>query len=341
MPLQTNAGLPWSEPGWRDQAEAWIHLRLADHGIRVSGGIDDVKMRIWSCVMRVPTTEGIAYFKAPAPSTCHEVPLTAALSRWHPHMVPVLLGVDLPRGWMLMREGGPRIRDVLATSGDYRMWYRALADYAELQIALAPRAAELIALSVPDRRLSRLPALYEAMLEARDLLMVDQPGGLASGELARLRELAPRIAAQCEALAAFGLPETLDHNDIHDGNMLLGADGVPLIFDWGDAGVAHPFMSLTVALRMVAYSRRQPVARPLDVPEAVRTRDAYLEPWTRFASRARLLEASDLAFRLGMICRGLVWLQVLAPISREQRGQFYDGLVSWLQEWLSANAPDA
>jgi hypothetical protein len=333
--------LPWTEPGWRAQAEAWIHARLADQGMRAAGAIDDVKMRIWSCVMRVPTTEGTVYFKAPAPSTRFEVPLTAALACWHPQMAPVLLGVDLARGWLLMRDAGPRIRDVLATGGDYRVWYRALADYADMQIALAPRAAELLAMGVPDRRLSRLPALYEAMLEADDLLMIDQPGGLGSGDLARLRALAPRIAAQCEALAAFGLPETLDHNDIHDGNMLLGAGGVPLVFDWGDAGVAHPFMSLTVALRMVAYSLKQPVDRPFEVPEAVRARDAYLEPWTRFAPRARLLEASDLAFRLGMICRGMVWLQILAPISREQRGNLYDGLVSWLQEWLGANAPEA
>ena len=54
--------LPWTQPGWFEQASAWIHAELERQGIRVSGPIEQPHVRPWSTVLRVPTIAGDFYF---------------------------------------------------------------------------------------------------------------------------------------------------------------------------------------------------------------------------------------------------------------------------------------
>ena len=37
----------------------------------------------------------------------------------------------------------------------------------------------------------------------------------------QLCELVPEFAAKCDRLASFGIPETLQHDDFHDGNIFI------------------------------------------------------------------------------------------------------------------------
>ena len=82
------------------------------------------------------------------------------------------------------------------------------------------------------------------------------------------------------------LRASLQHDDLHDANIFVPYDGVGpyRVFDWGDASVAHPFTTLLVTLRVVAY--RLELAG--GAPELLRLRDAYLEPWTGEHDRATL-----------------------------------------------------
>ena len=63
-----------------------------------------------------------------------------------------------------------------------------------------------------------------------------------------VRAILPEYAERCELLAAFGIPETIQHDDLHDGNVFV-RDGRNLFFDWGDSCVSHPFHTLVVTLR--------------------------------------------------------------------------------------------
>lgn len=57
-----------------------------------------------------------------------------------------------------------------------------LPRYAELQMDMAMSVPELLALGVPDRRLSVLPSLYESLLTDVAVLRIDQPLGLTSAQ---------------------------------------------------------------------------------------------------------------------------------------------------------------
>jgi hypothetical protein len=276
--------LRWTEPEWLSGAEAWIRER-AD----VTGELDQFHVRWWSTVIRVPTRREDLYFKAVANGFLFEPPLTAKLFELKPDRVTEVVDIDAGRGWMLMRDAGRRFREVVLTRADLRHWELALPRYAELQLAAAPLADEVLALGVPDSRLSVLPGQLRAVLA--------QPvRGLEPEEQERLLAALPRFEDMCRELAAYGIPETIQHDDLHDGQVFL-REGRYLFFDWGDSCVSHPFHSLTVALRAnAAKFELEPGGAELG-----RLRNAYLEPF------GDLQEAADLAYWTGTVGRALAW----------------------------------
>jgi hypothetical protein len=280
----------WTSPDWLAEATAWIRERAV-----VSGEIEQPHVRWWSTALRVPTADGDLYFKAVAPVHRFEAGLTARLAELQPRRVPELIDVDDERGWMLMRDGGTRLRELIETPADLHHWEKLLPACAQLQIEVAPCADEFLALGVPDERLSVLPDHLHTLLGAR-------PAGLSSNEHERLSVRMPEIEAMCRELAAVGIPETIQHDDLHDGQVFF-QDSRYLVFDWGDSCVSHPFHSLTVVLRAIAWK--------LDLepggPELQRLRDAYLEPFGD-----GLADAADLAYRTGTIARALAWHRMVA-----------------------------
>jgi hypothetical protein len=274
----------WTEPEWLAGAEAWIRER-AD----VAGELDQFHVRWWSTVIRVPTRDEDLYFKAVANGFLFEPPLTAKLFELKPDRVTEVVDLDADRGWMLMRDAGRRFREVVRSRADLRHWEQALPRYAELQLAATALAGELLALGVPDARLSVLPGQLRAVLA--------QPvRGLAPAEQERVLEVLPEFEAMCRELAAYDIPATIQHDDLHDGQVFLH-DGRYLFFDWGDSCISHPFHSLTVALRAnAAKFDLEPGG-----PELQRLRDAYLEPFGDFQ------EAANLAYRTGTVARALAW----------------------------------
>jgi Phosphotransferase enzyme family len=276
--------LLWNQPGWRAEATSWIRAR-----VDVTGEIEQPHVRWWSTVLRVPTAEGDLFFKAVAPVHRFEAALTARLAELQPGRVTEVVDVDPERGWFLMRDAGTRLRELIETRDDLYHWERVLPEYAQLQIEVAPHADEFLALGVPDERLAVLPDLF------RDLLAT-QRHGLTDEEHRQALAAVPRFEEMCLALAEDGLPETIQHDDLHDAQV-FARDGRYVVFDWGDSCISHPFLSLTVTLRAAAWR--------LDLepggPELQRLRDVYLEPF----GLGR--EIAELGYRVGTVARGIAW----------------------------------
>src|SRR5207248_11618417 len=112
-------------------------------------------------------------------------------------------------------------------------------------------------------------------------LLPDQPDGLSSAAHQGLIDLAPRFGAECRRLADLGLPETLHHDDFHDGNIFVRGDRLTFT-DWGESCAAHPFFTTVVMLRSAAHT----LGLAADAPEVMGLRDRYLEPWEQLAPRS-------------------------------------------------------
>lgn len=291
------ARTPWDDPVWRSEALGWLDAALARIGVRENGP-RRVRVRPWSVIVRVDVDElgpnglgaaGPVWFKAGAPGAAFEAGLGDALARWTPDHVLTPYAVDAARGWSLMPSGGELLRSVPPGP---REWTEALTQYADLQRALVGRAEEMLRLGVPDARVPALPGIFDAAVAAC----------VGGADAQRLREFRPRLVGWCEELQAIGVPDSLDHADLHDGQILVGA-GRYTFFDWGDANVGHPFFSLLVTLDRAAE---------LHGPEVVgRLEDAYLEVWTADGhALPDLRRAADLARRLSQLTRAGSWARL-------------------------------
>src|SRR5262245_36254902 len=123
MSLDQNNRLPWTRPGWFEQASAWIGAELGRQGLVASGSIEQPHVRPWSTVLRVPTSAGVLYFKATAPMLAHEPALTQALARWRPDCMPEVVAADLNLGWMLLRDSGESLRSHIQAEQDIGRWH--------------------------------------------------------------------------------------------------------------------------------------------------------------------------------------------------------------------------
>lgn len=326
----------WESAEWRGRVLEWASERLAELGLGVTGPAEQLHLRPWSTVLRIPTTDGPVWFKANGVGTAYEPRLLDAFRRWGTGHVITPLALDTDRAWSLLPDAGRSLRSLLESSTDLARWLEILPAYADLQRRLAPRAGELLALGVPDHRPEAMPAAYARLLAEPGWLRLGAPDGLSVEHLHRLQALVPDVARWAAQLAAVGIAPTLQHDDFHDGNVFVRAasDGPAYVFlDWGDASVAHPFGTLLANLRNVS-ARLDP---PVDVAELRKLRDAYLEPWGPSHVRSDLLDAVRWATRLAKIGRALAWQRALAGATGTERATYAGFVPGWLRDLLDTD----
>jgi hypothetical protein len=329
MTVPTDPALSWVQPAWLEEATDWISARLAELGLDATGDIEQPHARWWSTVLRVPTGAGDLWFKANAPPHAFEAGLLAILERVRPGRVPAPVALDTERGWLLMRDGGERLRELLHSPADLHRWQELLPEYGELQLAVAPHLYDLLDAGVPDERLAVLPDHLRRLLDDRDACMGGRDDGLSEDEYERVRALVSEHEEKCERLAGMRIPETIQHDDLHDGNVFV-RDGCYLFFDWGDSCVSHPFHTLVVTLRAIAHRWELPPGGP----DVLRLRDAYLEAFSGLAARRELVEATELAHFTGTAARALNWYRFIYAREPEFRSADEDAVPYGLRRLL-------
>ena len=318
----------WTDPVWRAGAVAWAAEQLARRGMTSIGEPEQPHVYAWSTALRLPVDGGAVWLKSVGPGSGHEPVLAAALGEWVPDRVLVPLAVHPGRRLMLLPEGGATMR-AAGGAGTTEAWEAMLGDYARLQLALVPHADDMVALGVPDARLGLLPDQVGDLLADDEALLFGQPGGLAPDVRDRVVAGLGGYAEACRRLSDFGVPATLQHDDLHDANVFV-AGGRHRFFDWGDAVVSHPFVSLLVTLRVAQ--------RALGVPNGdavlLRLRDAYLDEWRAQGSLAELREQVDLALMIGPLQRALTWRRILRGVHPAERVEWQDAVHGWAAESL-------
>jgi hypothetical protein len=313
----------WTDPAWLRVAQDWIDGELGRLGLVAAGAIEQSHVTPWSTAMRVPVNGGNLWFKANMPALAFEAAVIDILGRRRPGCVPELRAIDRDRGWVLMADAGVPLRDVVTRERDLRRWLDVLPRYAQLQLDATGDVDELLTVGVPDRQLDNLPVQYERVLA--------EAPGLAADERARLDRLRPRVRAMCEELAAYGIPETIQHNDLHDGQVFLRGDDYAFL-DWAESCISHPFFTMAITLEGVISWGLDDIRGSVDVNPF---RDAYLEPFAFHGTSSQLRSALATAVRLGWICRAVEvhrWVAALDPVDRKER---LEGVAIRLRMFLS------
>ncbi|MHC1740087.1 MAG: hypothetical protein AB9897_03135 [Anaerolineaceae bacterium] len=280
---------------------------------------------------RVPSTEGLFYFKASSSVLGHEAALTNFLAQTHPQILPKLLAVDLERGWMLMRGSGAPLRMFIKEEKSLARWKDILPVFVRLQKDLVPQVEALLSLHVPDRRIETLPKQFERLIADKSAMLIDQEDGLTAEEYRKLRSSMKSFRQMIDDLASLKIPATLHHDDFHDGNLFLKNEQVRFT-DWGESAVAHPFFTLVVLLR----GAENTLDLAPDAPELAQMRAWYLEQWADLASPADLRRASSLAERIGLVNRALTWHMVISSLPESQKPEYAPAVPAYLQDFLNS-----
>jgi Phosphotransferase enzyme family len=334
VPMNSAGRSTWTDPMWRAAILAWATGEALAHGHRVDGEIEQPHIRPWSTVFRIPTDRGVLWCKGLGPGTAHEAPLLAALGGWGRTEAVEPLAVDGERGWVLSPDGGPtlRMRRPDGTGDrDLGAWERILRRYADLQRSMERHCTELLAMGVPDGRPETLPATLDRLLDDDEVWdpsrMTAEDRADTSAARAALRRAGGWVARRSAVLEASGIPPTIQHDDLHGGNIFVGDGGVRF-FDWGDAVLAHPFGTLTVTLNSIAYA----TDLGADDPALRRLRAAYLEAWSDVRPLDELEAIAEAAIDLGRISRAAAWARALTGVAPGDLEDHGGAPAAWLAD---------
>ena len=293
----------WADPSWRSEAEEWIRAEISDLGYALADPIEHSHVRPWGTVARVATDNGLLWFKANVAPLTFELRLIELLAT---QAVPHLVAREPSRGWMLMEDAGPLVSELYGEEPPLAVWREFLREHARLQVAAARSADELIAAGVPDRRLPNLLEPFERVLGNDRLVRPPTPDAMTLDELDRLHALMPKLQESVAALAVLGLPDSIQHDDLHPWNVCVDVDMYRFI-DWGDACVSQPMLTLEIPLQWVG-EEGSAVAKA-----------AYLEPWTALRPREDLLAATEAAALLAQVTGVLKWELINSVLNEEER----------------------
>ncbi|WFU01928.1 aminoglycoside phosphotransferase family protein [Rhizobium sp. CB3171] len=270
-----------------DSVINWAKDWLTAHSYHVLGGPELIRAVPWSKIYRFVTDRGNVYLKWSAPAYAREAVLMARLAERFPADILPVLAANQAIGAFLMPDGGEPLRGKLKESYDLQIVGTLLGQYARIQRALSPDLDSLLALGVDDWRMSIFPDLYDDLVHDSGLLARE---GLKTAEIDKLQRSGNEVRRLCRALADFKIPETLEHCDFHDNNVLLDAKRF-LINDWGDAVISHPFFSLAGFLDSAVRNHGMDVGS--SVYQGIK--DAYFAIWLDLETPAQLERIFEIA----------------------------------------------
>jgi hypothetical protein len=257
---------PFTDPVWLAEVHAWIESH-----VEVTGDSEQPHVRPWATALRIPTSDGIVWFKASRDAFAYEARLLELLVPLAPDLLPEVIAARPEAGWLLLVDAGERAREHPI---DLTPLMRR---YAELQITAIPYADAVLAAGAFDTRMPQLDDVFPAL----------EPETAAA-----LRARLPQVERTFARLAESPIPVTLDHGDLHDGNV-FSRDGHARLLDWGDAAVGHPLATLAL----------EP-----DDPAAV---DAYLDVWSAVVPRDELLRSLEDVREVRWLLRAINYARVL------------------------------
>lgn len=215
-------------------------------------GVEIVVETPWSSVLKLRTSKGMVYLKQTPPDLLIEFDiLNKCRNKCNITFLPKTIAENKSLHCFLMNEcGDMSLRTFFNGELQVDMMTDGLQVYKKMQNATSQHLDEFIQLGVPDWRLSNLTDLYQNLVNNQVLLEAE---GLDKPQIKALQELLNPYRDICAEIANYGIPDSLNHGDFHDNNMLIKLDTKTIsIIDFGETTIDHPFLSLSSCLSRTA-----------------------------------------------------------------------------------------
>ena len=199
-------------------------------------------MRPWATVLRVPTADGMLYFKEPTASLAHEARLIEMLARRRPELVTEIVFSD-EDGRMLMRDAGraagsSRDPDLAGATGRWR--YRSMPSCRSRRVQDADGSCRPERSTAVRRSAGSVPRVDRRACAGSD-----------GGGVRAIARAGARVGARCARNSRPARCQRPSTTTTSPTGAFHVAGGGYRFLDWGDACVSHPFMTLTVTQRVI------------------------------------------------------------------------------------------
>ncbi|HEY8757958.1 MAG TPA: hypothetical protein VIN74_05630, partial [Candidatus Limnocylindria bacterium] len=116
-----------------EAAETWLREILRDRRIALTGPIEVVHSRPWSTVLRAPAGDAALFLKICGATQVQEPRVIELVARESPDLVPGFVARHPSEPWVILRDGGTRLRRAVPGVAQLAVWRALLPRYAELQ----------------------------------------------------------------------------------------------------------------------------------------------------------------------------------------------------------------
>ncbi len=260
-----HAPVPWDWPTrWHKKAREWITANLPPATEGEPWRMAQIRSWSISSVFRLTSGSARLYFKASPRYFRSEVAVTQDVAERFPEVSPVLAAAEPQHGWMLMEDLGEL---TLGKADSPLLWRETMKTIARVQQGYIDRADSIEQMGIEKRTIGDIVETLTEWVEnpARANLRIFQEENAAA--LKRLQPSLDKVAEIARGLERLGLPQTLEHGDLDSTNVFI-RDGSPVLMDWSDACISHPFFTPLTP----AQARRN--------PDIVAT---YLREWSGYA----------------------------------------------------------
>jgi hypothetical protein len=231
---------PFCRLGWIDDARTWIQESLPDRLIEFSEDVRVLNASGPFALVRLGTLHPPAYWlKATGAPNAHEFKVTTTLAQYLPDYLPLLVTAREDWNAWVMEDIGQPLCDAFSLTS----FERAACCLVKLQIESTVHVSALLDSGCFDQRMPAFPSYLPQLIDYLEEIMAKQKSTKAPpiGSV-RLHELEHVLQDACASMEVAGVPETLIHNDMNSGNILL--DGERTVFtDWAEAGIGNPFVT--------------------------------------------------------------------------------------------------
>jgi len=206
----------------------------------------------YSVVYQINTNSEIFYLKNTPEKLFLEAKNLDFFKQQNLKNIPTIIAYNNKLHCFIMTNCGDiSLRSLFNGNIELQLLKTGIYNYTKIQRQLENKVVELIDLNTPDWRLNKLPALYNQLINQQDLLISD---GLTQTEINKLQQLSPICSEFCHDLSCYQIPDTINHCDFHENNMLLNKhNGQINIIDWGETVITNPFLSLNGCLWNITY----------------------------------------------------------------------------------------
>lgn len=273
-PKSQNVG-PFATPGWLRDLCLWIQQQIGPLNLRLTGQFRQLNASPAFNLIRFETNGPALWFKAVGQPNIHEFGIVSTLTTLFPSFLPRIVASRPEWSAWLMTEAEGTSPDA---DSDFADWKTVSATLAELQTTSLHETPRLLAAGCRDISAAALLSCVNDFFATMNELMKHQikthPSVLTSQELLTL---SGRLKDVLSALAASGIPDTLNHLDFNPGNILV-SDGHCVFIDWAEAAIGHPFLTFQYLLEHFSRLCQDNCSQQAELTSS------YAQHWERYAS---------------------------------------------------------